>query len=1385
MRQTGEKLNKAITVLITWGLLLSLFVAYERYFVSGQEAFLKERAFHSLERLFGELNAQIQRARLSTSSFVKLRQDDHPKEFLELYLKDALTEDAIAAASVRRHKKACSVQSKQHGLTVTFSCAAGGPIYTLDLAPWIKTAFQPMGGEFDDVLIADATGRVLFQKSSNVASITDLKSLVIQGGNESKQKSSESSTTNNPVEQGTGSLDNTGKKKDNADGDLPRDLDTRRFKKLTDASYFMNTTLAGLSYKLFSVPALENMEDDSPDKRWSFVVCGLKRSDIFDSDSHAIPYSRLIWATLIGVAIFTLSWPLAKLRYMSNTERFTPKEGWFLILTMALAATSITLMLLNGSYTSQAQSETDRYLRDLAGEIKHNFRKEMELASKQIQELNPEREHTTLTPDYLDKGSQSLDTYPFFDIAFWVDRKGEQVRKIDLRPAATPIVNVGKFPSFTNVVTDEEWSVKRYYLDPEISTTTAEFAPVLAVPFTMPSKDRIKVQALSVRPMSLVGPILPPGYGFAVVDPDCGVLFHSEVFRNKKDNFCQESKGNSELQPWLFGANDGHTDISYAGRPERALITSMPPVEMPNGATLQFAEGPVHLIVFRIADYALTLNLAIVLVCTILLGLYFLVLLTATGLYMSLRGPLHLIDARRPFWPCAENDLKYVEIFAANAIILLSYWLLYPHFYEAPLLALTILTAALCALSAILRLSCHGRVLFHFGFTVTAISATVLATMVITHKSAPANNAITEWWAPAVLLGIGGVVAVLLSCPLDWGERLCARIPISSARAKHLMRTHLAATYSLAALTVITAVSVVPCVGFFKFAFDAVSEMALKHDQIELSQSLLARRDRIKGYYRALGGALGPKMHCAATQRMDSTLDRYDKDFGFSYREEPKLSSIPGAQSNQCDAIKPLNEGDSFTESINVAIERAIAAAVLVFPANPLGAEMSKLGVASSTGEEYSFSEPEANRFTLSWKPESRLSGLMVDSQYSKWRGLPWWGYACALLFWCLLGVWLTRVLRKIFLTDVQKLRASDIVSWNDVSDIQGNFLVVGLAKSGKSESLRPIAGLSPKNYWDLRVELKLIMSGASYPHPESAGSVVIMDEFDFNLKDREYNLLRLNLLEHVLYESECRIVLVSSVDPLYVLVEGAPEILSDPMEPELARKLLDRWARALSNFERVRTGSPGNPEFRKRVQDFIRSHPHLREFALWVRQECHGTSMLRKIGLKILDEFTRSGPITRSWVESNVLDRAGDYYRVLWSGLTTSERLVLYQLALDGWANPKNTAALQQLESKCLIRRTQGYRIMNESFRCFVACTEHADEIAEWEKQEKQSTWRVVRLVMIGLALAAGIWLLHSQAALSQQLAAYIAGVATLVTAVSTLFSRSGKQTAVKGEAN
>jgi hypothetical protein len=149
----------------------------------------------------------------------------------------------------------------------------------------------------------------------------------------------------------------------------------------------------------------------------------------------------------------------------------------------------------------------------------------------------------------------------------------------------------------------------------------------------------------------------------------------------------------------------------------------------------------------------------------------------------------------------------------------------------------------------------------------------------------------------------------------------------------------------------------------------------------------------------------------------------------------------------------------------------------------------------------------------------------------------------------------------------------------------------------------------------------------------------------------------------------------------------------------------------------------------------------------------------------------------------NRVLDLADSYYRVLWTGLTTTERLVLYQLARDGWANTRNLAAIQQLEIKQLVRRDPMYKMINESFRWFVLSPEHADDITQWEKLEQESTWHALKFVVIAIGIGLGAWLLYTQAAFSQTVVGYVAAIATLLTAAGSLFGRSGRPTSAKAD--
>ena len=86
----------------------------------------------------------------------------------------------------------------------------------------------------------------------------------------------------------------------------------------------------------------------------------------------------------------------------------------------------------------------------------------------------------------------------------------------------------------------------------------------------------------------------------------------------------------------------------------------------------------------------------------------------------------------------------------------------------------------------------------------------------------------------------------------------------------------------------------------------------------------------------------------------------------------------------------------------------------------------------------------------------------------------------------------------------------------------------------------------------------------------------------------------------------------------------------------------------------------------------------------------------------------------------------------------------------------------------------------MNQSFSEFVKSADHADEIAEWEKSELQSTWRALRFFLVVLGVGVAIWLLYAQAQLFQMGTAYLAALGTLLTAAAGLLGRSKRSAPV-----
>src|SRR5262249_3246372 len=146
--------------------------------------------------------------------------------------------------------------------------------------------------------------------------------------------------------------------------------------------------------------------------------------------------------------------------------------------------------------------------------------------------------------------------------------------------------------------------------------TAAQATPARAAPAEPASGVRSNpswVFALDVDLPSLRNVVLPPGYGFAVIDEKGSVLFHSEVAHLRED-FLLECDNNPRLQAAVYGKASEAFNGRYLGSDHRFYVTQLAKAGGP----------PWSLVVFRDKQLLRTLNVEALSVALILYGWLFL-----------------------------------------------------------------------------------------------------------------------------------------------------------------------------------------------------------------------------------------------------------------------------------------------------------------------------------------------------------------------------------------------------------------------------------------------------------------------------------------------------------------------------------------------------------------------------------------------------------------------------------------------------------------------------------------------------------------------------------------------------------------------------------------
>ena len=419
---------------------------------------------------------------------------------------------------------------------------------------------------------------------------------------------------------------------------------------LTALTGVSELTLGNVDYLAFTQPidlTVATLTGADPTARQQWVVCGLVAKDHFKSEARAISYSMVIWFVFILAMLIFLA-PFLKLRFLAPTERLPRWEGPKLLVATLLGVAAVSVSILDVYYYDRLIAEVDQSLADTADRMEDNFTDEITRAYRQLAEHDRQLvsvgKHHKFSEKksrgcgdawplggILDRNEVNTEIYPYLSLIIWADAAGEQKIKWSVNKEPTTFVPVGGRDYFHRVrdhdrsirelasLRTENGNVGNLWLESLFSWTTGSSEVVISQGVQSRDCSDSKTDPLLMvagvfQPLSVTEPVLPRGYGFAIVDREGKVLLHSDKRRVLTENFFTESDEKRELRSAVQGRIHHTLAIRYFGQDHRAHVRPLD----------RFEGLDWTLIVFHPMKPLRTMNLEVLTLTSVLFGVYLL-----------------------------------------------------------------------------------------------------------------------------------------------------------------------------------------------------------------------------------------------------------------------------------------------------------------------------------------------------------------------------------------------------------------------------------------------------------------------------------------------------------------------------------------------------------------------------------------------------------------------------------------------------------------------------------------------------------------------------------------------------------------------------------------
>jgi hypothetical protein len=1123
-----------------------------------------------------------------------------------------------------------------------------------------------------------------------------------------------------------------------------RDAADRPFAEVVQTTV-LDLAIGGTRYRLFAQPCCAFTGNDD-----RMMVIGLVAADEFRAQSWAIS-TTVVKGAMLAILLALVLWPFIKLACLGPRQRVRTFDVFQLAASGVAALALLTISGLDAYAYWRLNRDAAAHLQTLAAGIQENFKTEMTSAVEQLSCLKQLDVHPPgifgdmLARDVLivrePNGPEPITCrgivetlpkpharaagaapkpvpdwpYPFFESFSRIDGDDKQQVKLATTRWVPSRVQVGTRRYVTDIRDHKEWKDETLCPDGCVleslwAWTSGEPQAVLSrgleAPPAVPGKPRGRgeIVTLALYLPSVIRPVLPPGFEFAVIDGAGKVWFHSDRYRNGYEDFFAETDGNRRLRAQVLAHSAESLDLHYWGAPYRAFVQPLGLFDL-SLVTLQQKEN------------SWALNREWLIVALLLLAAYLAVWVTALLLAL---GP----DASW-VWPDPARRARYIMVSGISLAILIECGMVVAYEQGAGLLwwAFGLPCGAWAATFVLLR---------------RRPSPAAAATATTTATSAAPAPAPCE---PSTAYGIAAVLFLLVTAVVPGVLFFTASFQLHVQ--SYIKRSDFQLLRALAER-------------------DARLKQDYSDDRGKARNDLLAgglRKSGVDRYHSFFygtnvepaelepgkPGAKPPAPELELVDAGPSGAGPSGAQTTFRRDLKPEVRAFKSASSEE----QPASPASDFLIGILEGLLPYYAEASVEWREllhNEAGDRSwwSKIADDGQLVVTLNATAHASRRLTSSLpallppstgdgKRTTRAAVFPVDVPSFETIVI----VSLGLLIVAAACVMVLTLTRRLFLSGV----TNAVRATARLTDGAGGKLLILCDAAAKAQ---PMLGAA-------RLEIGEV---ARHAHPDAAlkqalsdlardepGAVLLIDDLDANVEKTSLMLRKLGLMQQLAADATRAVVVRSTLAPRDLLAALPPT----PAAAPAGRRAASGGGRTSAAEERSIHALDAFLLIDWRTADATTDGATLLDplFA----SEGRGHALVRQLCDRLRrSEAVQAGLLTRQELLQEIAERAAPCYRRLWDACSDDEQLVLAHVARDGWVHASARQVVRRLLGRRLLEKDPALRLMNGTFRSFVLSSECRADVTRLESATVASTWDQLRLPLGVCVVGAAVFLFATQ---------------------------------------